>query len=108
VSVRREDGRVVLRVADDGPGIPAEHRERAFEPFWTTKPSGTGLGLAYVRRAVEAGGGTVRVEDSERGAVVRIDLRPADASEGAASDEEGPSSARSSPDDVTARRRPPR
>jgi CheY-like chemotaxis protein len=44
--------RAVLAVEDDGPGMSAEQRVRAFEPYFTTKPSGTGLGLALVRRAV--------------------------------------------------------
>ncbi len=44
----------VLRVRDEGPGIAAEHHERVFEPFWTTKLTGTGLGLAHVRRVAEA------------------------------------------------------
>jgi CheY-like chemotaxis protein len=43
---------VVLAVEDDGPGMTGEQRLRAFEPYFTTKPSGTGLGLALVRRAV--------------------------------------------------------
>lgn len=46
-------------VEDDGPGVPEEHREKIFEPFFTTKAKGSGLGLAMVRRIVEAHGGTV-------------------------------------------------
>jgi two-component system sensor histidine kinase PilS (NtrC family) len=58
---------VRLRVRDNGPGIPAEIRERMFEPFVSRRPGGTGLGLAIVQRAVAAHRGAVIV-DSEPGA----------------------------------------
>jgi two-component system sensor histidine kinase HydH len=58
---RSEPGAVVLAVADDGPGVAAEDRERIFEPFYTTKASGTGLGLAMVERIARAHGGAIRV-----------------------------------------------
>jgi signal transduction histidine kinase len=52
VSARAEADRIVVRIVDDGPGIPDAIRERIFEPFFTTKPmgQGTGLGLDIVRR----------------------------------------------------------
>lgn len=56
---RFERGSVVVRVSDEGPGIPAEHRDRLFDPFFTTKPGGSGLGLAVVHRAIEAHRGVV-------------------------------------------------
>ncbi len=58
----RRDHAVVISVADDGPGIPPEKRERIFEAYFTTKEKGTGLGLAIVKHNVELYGGTVRVE----------------------------------------------
>jgi signal transduction histidine kinase len=57
----------VLRVRDDGPGIPEAARGRLFEPYFTTKSSGTGLGLAICRRLVEAHGGTIRLVASRPG-----------------------------------------
>jgi PAS domain S-box-containing protein len=52
-----------VRVRDDGPGLSAEQRRRIFEPFYTTKPTGTGLGMAIAQRIVEAHGGTIAVGD---------------------------------------------
>ena len=49
---------------DDGPGIPAEIRDRLFEPFVTGRPGGTGLGLAVVQRAVEAHRGLLLVDSA--------------------------------------------
>jgi signal transduction histidine kinase len=64
VRTRREGDRAVVELEDTGAGIPDEVRERIFEPFFTTKASGTGLGLAVVRRIVEGHGGEVRVRST--------------------------------------------
>lgn len=63
-----------LRVADDGPGIPGELREKIFDPFFTTKGSGkgTGLGLAIVRQIAEDHGGAVALEETGRGAAFLV------------------------------------
>lgn len=63
-----------ITVSDDGPGIPAELRERVFEPFYTTRTGGTGLGLAIVRSVAEAHGGTVEAGESRLGGA-RVMLR---------------------------------
>lgn len=55
---------VVLLVADSGPGIPLEAKERLFLPFFSTKRRGTGLGLAIVSRIVSEHHGTIRVEEN--------------------------------------------
>ena len=60
-------GAVALRVSDDGPGIPDAIRDRLFDPFTTTKPGGSGLGLAVVHRAIEAHKGLVFVDSNIRG-----------------------------------------
>jgi signal transduction histidine kinase len=59
VSAQRDCEGLVIAVSDTGKGIPAEHQEKLFKPFFTTKPTGVGLGLAYVKDTVEAHGGTV-------------------------------------------------
>ncbi|MGJ6966323.1 sensor histidine kinase [Streptosporangium sp. G11] len=74
VSVRREDGEAVLEVSDDGPGVPPDQREHVFQRFtrlagaYGEDKSGTGLGLAIAREVAERHGGTLAIEDSERGA----------------------------------------
>ncbi len=54
-----QDGTHVIRVVDRGPGMPARVLEQALDDFFTTKPEGTGLGLAFSRRVLEAHGGTL-------------------------------------------------
>jgi signal transduction histidine kinase len=73
ILVAREPGdgrapeRAVIEVSDSGPGIPAEARTQVFEPYYTTKSGGNGLGLAVTRRIVEAHGGTVTAGDAPGG-----------------------------------------
>ena len=62
LEVAADDGRVRLRLSDNGSGMPPEVLARAFEPFYTTRSEGTGLGLAVVRTVVEAHQGTIRLE----------------------------------------------
>lgn len=61
VSIRGEGGRVVVRIVDNGAGIPAEIQSRIFDPFFTTKPmgQGTGLGLDIARRLVQHNEGLI-------------------------------------------------
>jgi len=77
VQARLHDGRVVLSVADTGPGIRADILPRLFEPFVTSKPAGAGLGLGLVISAqlVRGAGGTLRARNrAEGGACFTIDL----------------------------------
>ncbi|HEX6058669.1 MAG TPA: ATP-binding protein [Gemmatimonadaceae bacterium] len=73
VRVGRENGRVVVRVRDDGEGIPAEVLPRIFEPHFSTRTSGSGLGLAISRRLVEGWGGGLAVT-SERGVGTEVEI----------------------------------
>lgn len=66
----------VLRIEDNGPGLPAYIREHLFQPFHTTKPAGTGLGLAISRDLLCASGGELRLVEVERGTCWEI-LLPA-------------------------------
>jgi signal transduction histidine kinase len=81
VSLVESDGRAVLLVEDDGPGVPPEERDRVFERFVrlddarTRDAGGSGLGLAIVAKIVEELGGTVAVEESATGgAAFRVTL----------------------------------
>jgi signal transduction histidine kinase len=73
---RMADDEVRMRVADDGPGIPRELRTRVFEPGFSTKESGWGIGLSLARRIVEEGhGGRLELAPSSDGATFDIILR---------------------------------
>ncbi len=65
---------VVFRVEDNGPGITPEARIRLFEPFFTSKKNGSGLGLSVSQRIVEAHGGHLRVENPAQGAAFLVEL----------------------------------
>ena len=67
VSTRAANGTVELAVADSGPGIAPQDRAKVFEPFFTTRAEGTGLGLAVARQIVEAHGGRIDVGDGAGG-----------------------------------------
>src|SRR3989442_1552237 len=67
VGVDRDGEGVVVTIADHGPGIPEDLRQRVFEPYFTTKRDGTGLGLALVRQTVETHHGTITVSETRGG-----------------------------------------
>ncbi|SRR5712691_954726 len=74
VAAMAQDGKLTLRVSDSGPGVPADIRERLFEPFVTARADGTGLGLAIVREIARAHGGEARLVANAPGAVFEIEL----------------------------------
>jgi hypothetical protein len=57
----------LIEIADQGPGVPREQRDRVFEPFFTTKAGGTGLGLAICRSIVRRYDGEIWIEEAEGG-----------------------------------------
>ncbi|MCR4315323.1 MAG: ATP-binding protein [Planctomycetes bacterium] len=63
VSLSSNNGKLVLSIRDYGPGIPKENMEEIFNPFYTTKPGGLGLGLAISARLIENNGGTIALEN---------------------------------------------
>src|SRR6266542_1248534 len=67
IGVGRDGHGLGVTIADQGPGIPEELRHRVFEPYFTTKPDGTGLGLALVRQTVEAHRGVITVSETPGG-----------------------------------------
>ena len=76
VSTKQTEGNgVLVAVRDSGPGIDPGHLDRVFEPFYTTKASGVGMGLSICRSIIEAHGGRLWAEANEpRGAVFQFTL----------------------------------
>ena len=73
VTLSRERGQAMVRIDDDGPGMPPENLETVFERFYTARPKGaafggnSGLGLSIARQIIEAHGGTLRAENRDDG-----------------------------------------
>ncbi len=80
VTIAQVGDAVEVMIADNGPGISVEHREKVWAPDFTTKRRGTGLGLALVRQTIRAHGGEVELLDADEGACFLIRL-PARGSE---------------------------
>lgn len=75
VRVRPAQAQVAVEIEDSGPGIPEAMREQIFNPFFTTKKTGVGLGLAIVSKIVDAHGGTLKLVSAPgRGACFRVTL----------------------------------
>jgi two-component system, NtrC family, sensor histidine kinase HydH len=76
-------GRATIRVADNGPGLPAALLERIFDPFVTTKETGTGLGLSVCKRMTEAHGGSIIAGNREGGGAEFVVTLPCSGTNGA-------------------------
>lgn len=76
IGISERDRHCVIAVADTGPGIPAEIRQKVFEPFFSTKNRGTGLGLSIAKRLVEAHGGQISLDCPPSGGTVISILLP--------------------------------
>ena len=79
LAVRRERGGMLgVTITDHGEGISAEHAIRLFEPYFTTKQAGLGMGLMICRNIVESHGGSIRLVPGKIGASFRFTLRSTD------------------------------
>lgn len=76
IRTRQAEESLFLIVSDSGPGVPLESREAVFEPFYTTRVSGTGIGLSICRRIAHDHGGTVTVETSDLGGAEMVVTLP--------------------------------
>ena len=75
VEISAEKNKVVLSVSDNGKGIPETHKDKIFEPKFTTKSSGMGLGLAMVKNIVESYNGQISfVSESKKETVFRVEF----------------------------------
>jgi signal transduction histidine kinase len=74
IAAERAADHLRLRVRDTGQGVPAEIRERLFEPFVTGRPEGTGLGLVAVREIARAHGGEARLVPTDKGSLFEIEV----------------------------------
>jgi PAS domain S-box-containing protein len=75
ISTAQVGERIIVTVEDDGPGIPAEVMNKMFMPFFTTRKTGSGLGLAVTKRIIENHGGVIEVNSRQgEGTTVRISL----------------------------------
>jgi signal transduction histidine kinase len=70
-------GAVSVTVSDSGPGVDRDVAQRLFDPFFTTRPGGSGLGLAMVHRAVEVHQGAIFVEEAPQGGAQFAIILPA-------------------------------
>jgi two-component system sensor kinase FixL len=78
VAVVSEGDHVVIRVSDSGPGVPDHLKQKIFEPFVTTKPTGMGIGLSFCNRVIAEHGGYIEVGDSRLGGAEFITHIPVD------------------------------
>jgi signal transduction histidine kinase len=81
LAANKSNGNILISVTDTGTGITAENQRRIFEPYFTTKTKGTGLGLAVSRRIIEAHGGTITAANEAGGGCRFVISLPLDGAE---------------------------
>lgn len=75
ITAMRDADKLKIHFKDDGPGIPSQLAERVFEPFYTTKAAGTGLGLLISQKITQEHGGSLAIDSTqEHGACVIVTL----------------------------------
>ncbi len=74
IAARQQGSRLIITVADDGPGVPVDIAAEIFDPFVTGRPDGTGLGLSIAREMIRAQGGDITLIAAPRGAAFRLEL----------------------------------
>ena len=72
-----DGARISIEITDSGPGIPEDIRDKIFDPYFTTKAKGTGLGLALAYRIMEDHGGRITLETGPDGTTFVVELRVA-------------------------------
>ncbi len=79
VSIHADESAIVVKVGDDGPGVPKTNVDRLFDPFFTRRPQsdGTGLGLFLSRKMIEDAGGSLQYEDRSGGGALFVAVIPA-------------------------------
>lgn len=74
IETQEKKDRLLIKITDNGPGIPDEIKEKIFKPFFTTKTTGTGLGLAMVKRVIEAHAGNIFFQSGPKGTLFNIEI----------------------------------
>ena len=72
VGIQSAIGIVTVCIEDEGPGVPEDLLEKIWDPFFTTKEKGTGLGLGIVKNIIESHNGSIRVENRKEASGVRV------------------------------------
>jgi signal transduction histidine kinase len=71
-SVEEKSDRVIIEISDSGPGIPQENLQKIFEPLFTTKPAGTGLGLVSCKNIIEQHRGKISVRNNPTTVIIEL------------------------------------
>ncbi len=76
IATEFQEGKVLLKIADEGPGIPEPVLNKIWDPFYTTKPTGSGLGLVICRALAERNGALISVDSTSSGTTFTVSFPP--------------------------------